>query len=160
MPENATITTDNPLTSEEQEVLHLVLDQIIPADPERNKPSAADVEILHYIRDEHAAYLPTLKGELETLATTALQLKARSFTSLTRDEQVEIVNSVRDDNPSFMSRLAICTAERYYQDDRVLNAIGMEARPPFPKGYEVERGDLTLLDPVRDRGSIYRKTPD
>jgi len=34
----------------------------------------------------------------------------------------------------------------------------MEARPPYPKGYQVEPGDLSLLNPVIARGKIYRDT--
>ena len=34
--------------------------------------------------------------------------------------------------------------------------IGLEARPPFPQGYLLEEGDLTLLEPVYLRGKIYR----
>ena len=43
----------------------------------------------------------------------------------------------------------------YYQHDDVLKAIGLEA-PPFPKGYEVEEGDILLLESVYYRGKIYR----
>jgi hypothetical protein len=35
----------------------------------------------------------------------------------------------------------------------------MEARPPYPKGYQVVQGDLSLLEPVRARGKIYRDAP-
>jgi hypothetical protein len=35
-------------------------------------------------------------------------------------------------------------------------ALGIEARPPFPKGNEVTSGDLSLLNPVRERKQIYR----
>ena len=31
-----------------------------------------------------------------------------------------------------------------------------DARPPFPKGFDVEQGDWSLLDPVKRRGTIYR----
>jgi hypothetical protein len=65
---------------------------------------------------------------------------------------------LRGEEPSFLARLAQQTVTAYYQDDRVLQAIGMEARPPFPKGYEVPSGDLSLLDPVRARGRVYRET--
>ena len=44
----------------------------------------------------------------------------------------------------------------YYRDDRVMKAIGMERRPPFPLGFQVETGDLSLLEPVRARGKKYR----
>jgi hypothetical protein len=38
-----------------------------------------------------------------------------------------------------------------------MQSLGMEARPPFPQGYEVPEGDWSMLDPVRARGSIYKK---
>jgi hypothetical protein len=44
----------------------------------------------------------------------------------------------------------------YYRDARVMESLGMEARPPFPKGYELEQGEWSLLDPVRDRGKMWR----
>lgn len=44
----------------------------------------------------------------------------------------------------------------YYRDDRVLRSLGMEPRPPFPKGHVVEQGDWSLLDPVRNRAPLWR----
>jgi len=49
-------------------------------------------------------------------------------------------------------------AQCYYRDDRVMQSLGMELRPPFPKGFEVEQGDWSLLDPVRARPAFYRRT--
>jgi len=40
-----------------------------------------------------------------------------------------------------------------------MRAIGMELRPPFPRGFEVAQGDWSLLDPVRARGRIWRDAP-
>ena len=37
----------------------------------------------------------------------------------------------------------------YYRDDRVLRSLGLELRAPFPKGYTLEQGDWSLLDPVK-----------
>jgi hypothetical protein len=44
----------------------------------------------------------------------------------------------------------------YHRDDRVMRAFGMEPRPPFPKGFEIEQGDWSLLDAVRARPKLYR----
>ena len=44
----------------------------------------------------------------------------------------------------------------YYRDDRVLLALGLEARAPFPKGYTLEQGDWSLLDAVRHRAPFWR----
>jgi hypothetical protein len=37
-----------------------------------------------------------------------------------------------------------------------MRSLGMEPRPPFPTGHEVEQGDWSLLDPVRKRAKFYR----
>jgi len=52
--------------------------------------------------------------------------------------------------------LTLAVAQCYYRDDRVMRSLGMEPRAPYPKGYEVEEGDWTLLDPVRARPPIWR----
>ena len=44
----------------------------------------------------------------------------------------------------------------YYRNDRVLLALGHEARAPFPKGYTLEQGDWSLLDAVRQRPAFWR----
>ena len=38
----------------------------------------------------------------------------------------------------------------------IVRSLGMELRPPFPKGHVVEQGDWSLLDPVRNRPSFWR----
>ena len=45
----------------------------------------------------------------------------------------------------------------YYRDDRVMRSLGMEPQPSFPKGFEAEQGDWSLLDPVRARPKLYRE---
>ncbi len=47
----------------------------------------------------------------------------------------------------------------YYVEDRVIAAIGMEPRPPHPKGFVMAPADTSLLDPVRARAPFYRKVP-
>ena len=44
----------------------------------------------------------------------------------------------------------------YYRDDRVLLSLGVEPRPPFPKGHTLEQGDWSLLDAVRGRPKLWR----
>jgi hypothetical protein len=52
--------------------------------------------------------------------------------------------------------LIVAVAQCYYRDDRVMRSLGMEPRPPFPKGYEVEEGDWSLTDPVKARPALWR----
>jgi hypothetical protein len=44
----------------------------------------------------------------------------------------------------------------YYRDERVLRALGLEPRAPFPLGYALEQGDWSLLDAVRGRPRMWR----
>jgi len=44
----------------------------------------------------------------------------------------------------------------YYRDDRVFRALGIEPRPPYPKGRDLEPGDWSLLDAVRGRPRMWR----
>jgi hypothetical protein len=54
---------------------------------------------------------------------------------------------------TYLTRIVL---QCYYRDDRVMRSLGMEPRPPYPKGFEVEQGDWSLLDPVRARPKLYR----
>ena len=44
----------------------------------------------------------------------------------------------------------------YYRDDRVMRALGLEPRPPYPKGHVLEQGDWSRLDAVRGRPRMWR----
>jgi hypothetical protein len=58
---------------------------------------------------------------------------------------------------AFPPMLLLYTLGCYYKHPRILAHYGFEARPPHPKGYDVAPIDLSLLDPVRARGPIYRR---
>ena len=45
----------------------------------------------------------------------------------------------------------------YYRDDRVIASLGLELRPPFPRGHDLQQGDWSLLDAVRGREPLWRK---
>jgi hypothetical protein len=44
----------------------------------------------------------------------------------------------------------------YYRDDRVMRALGLEPRAPFPRGHGLEQGEWALLDAVRNRPPMWR----
>ena len=94
---------------------------------------------------------------MERLDAQARAQQGESFATLDEAARQTLLEKMRAAEPDFMDRLAQQTVACYYQQDRVMVAIGMEARPPFPLGYQVEAGDLSLLDPVRARGRVYRE---
>ena len=64
---------------------------------------------------------------------------------------------LREHEPVLAATLAGLVVACYYRDDRVMRSLGLEARPPYPQGFEVEPGDYaSLLEPVRARGRVWR----
>lgn len=151
------ITTDRPLTPTQEAILAVVLDQIIPADESRGKPSAAQVGVLDFLIERHEGEIQDIAHQLDLLNEQSLSLHQLPYNELTRSAQDAVLEMLRSENVRFLMTLAIRTAECYYLDARVMQAIGLPARPPFPEGYTVPRGDLSLLDPVRERGEIWRR---
>ena len=154
------IATDRALGETERSIFDILLGMIVPVSADGRKPSAAEVDVLGYIVERESGMLPTLRAELRAVDARAQAETGRAFLDLTTAEQQTVVAAARAEAPEFLRDLALCAVTRYYQDDRVLAALGMEARSPFPEGYEVPSGDLSLLAPVRGRGAIYREAPD
>jgi len=148
-----------PLTSGERATLDIVLDMIVPPSADGRMPGAAEVGVPAYLFAEAPDTLPMLCQELEELDRRSRGRFARGFAELEEYERKSLIEEMRAQEPSFMSRLSMETLACYYQHDRVLEGLGMEARPPYPKGYQVVQGDLSLLEPVRARGKIYRDAP-
>jgi hypothetical protein len=148
-----------PLTAEQRALLDIVLNMIVPPSADGRMPGAAEVGVPAYLVAEAQDALPVLRQELDELDRRSHERAARGFASLEAAERKSLIEAMRAQAPSFMSRLAMETLACYYQHDRVLEGLGLEARPPYPKGYQVVQGDLSLLAPVRARGKIYRDAP-
>lgn len=156
---NAAADSAQALTAAQRALLDIVLDMIVPPGTDGRMPGAAEVGVPAYLVAEAPDALPALRGELDRLERISREHFARAFAQLQKGERQALVENLRAQEPAFMSRLAMETMACYYQHDRVLQALGREARPPYPKGYQVAQGDLSLLDPVRARGKIYRDAP-
>jgi hypothetical protein len=79
------------------------------------------------------------------------------FASADFTDQDILLKGLKSSREGFGSILASITVQAYYQNAQVLESLDLEPRPPFPKGHELEQGDWTLLDPVRNKDKIYRK---
>ena len=154
------IGSDATLNSDQQRTFVAILDMIIPASDDGRFPSAADMDVLGYIAKTDPQLLDTVRTELDRLNAVSEDLYGVAFGDAGETHRQGLLDEIRGAEPPFLGGLALQTVTLYYQDDRVMEAIGMEARPPFPKGYEVVAGDLSLLDPVRARGQVYRDVED
>ncbi len=151
-----TNTSDRVLTDDQLRCLSILLDMIIPPDPTSGMPGAGELDFVGYVSEFARDRIDAIQTELDLLNQEAGNQYQRNFFDLEQRDRDALVDRLRSTNEQFAQTISVQTMACYYQDDRVVAALGMEARPPFPKGNEVKPGDLSLLDPVRQREQIYR----
>jgi len=85
------------------------------------------------------------------------RISGGSLADLDIEKQEEACATFRAEGGPDLTALGRIILQCYYRDDRVMISLGMEPRPPFPKGHTLPQGDWSLLDPVRKRGKIWRE---
>ena len=157
MADDELIQTDHPLNEEQKNTLDALLKLVIPASEDGKMPSAAEVGFLEYLVDSEPDFLPQVKQCLEVITDAAKTVHDKTLSELGEPEQEALVNKLRSSEGELFNLLTSLVLSCYYQHDRVMIGIGLEARPPFPKGNEVHGGDLSLLQPVKQRGKVWRR---
>jgi hypothetical protein len=148
------ITTDKPLSDAQQRKLASLLDVIIPASDDGSMPSAAEMDLIGYLSARAPEFVPMI---IQGLATLDELSAARDFTALARGERQALATELSKAEPNLFNALHGHILSCYYQDDRALEGLGLPPGPPFPRGNTIEPGDLSLLDPVRQRPKLYRE---
>ena len=97
-----------------------------------------------------------LESGLASVEALAAERGAASFAQLAASERAEVLHEAASRHPGLLEGLVFHTYTSYYQQPQVVEALGLEARPPYPKGYELEPGDLGGLDAVRSGPPRYR----
>ena len=140
------------LSADEVRALRDVAATMIPASAERGLPGADDPAILADIVKSVGRDLPLVR---EALAAIAAKSRG-AFATMGVDHREAFINDYHAKGGAAAATLGRVILAAYYRDDRVLLALGLEARAPFPKGYTVEQGDWSLLDTVRTRAPFWR----
>lgn len=143
------------LSEEERYTLNFILNQMIPASEDGRLPSATEVGFLSYSQTKGT--ISWVREGIVKVNKESLERYKGSFADLNPSEQVELIELLRRKMFQYFGRLVHQVIECYYQDDKVLAAIGAAVRPPFPEGFHVPDGDLTLLESVYLREKIYRE---
>ncbi len=150
-----TITSDHPLTREQQRALKILSGLMIPASPEYQVPGADDELIFS---DILRTVIP--QQQLARLAIDQLNKLANGdFAGGTSTAVQQATQRFRESGSPLVGFVHALVAQCYYRDDRVMKSLDMEPRAPFPQGFDVDEGDWSLLDPVRARGPMYRSPP-
>jgi hypothetical protein len=140
------------LSADQCRSLRCLAEIMIPASAEYGVPGAGDAAIFADIlrsfgRD--AGHVPAVLEALDALA-------GGRFADLDPQRRAAVAARLREEGGEALAYLTRIILQCYYRDDRVMRSLGMEPRPPYPKGFDLEEGDWSLLDPVRARPKLYR----
>ena len=145
------------LEDEHRRLLSSVLDALIPPSEDGTLPGAGALGLDRLICQRAEDFLPVLRQAIDALQTRVAARKAGDFSALSATEQHALLEALAGEHPAFLPGLIFQTFSNYYQHPRVLVALGLEVGPPYPRGRDLEAGDLGLLEPVRQRGSVCRE---
>ena len=145
----------NELTSAQRADLRTVAAMIIPASDEYKVPGADDPAIQTDMLATLGRDAALVRQALDHLA----RLAGQPLAELDPAKRDTIANEFRATGSAAAATLVRVVLQCYYRDDRVLRSLGLELRAPFPKGYALEQGDWSLLDPVKARAGELRRAP-
>ena len=142
-------------------LLRAVLVEIIPPSADGSFPGAGELGVGERI-EAMLAQQPELGDIFEQGLASIRRLAERrnpsGFVGLAGAERAELLREVEATEPAFFGALLLHTYFGYYTDPRITDRLGGR-NPPQPDGYDLEPGDLSLLDPVRARPKLWRDVP-
>jgi hypothetical protein len=140
------------LTTEQIRDFRALAGTIVPASTTYGVPGADDEGIFNDILRS----LERDRDDVRLALTHLARLSGGAFADLDLARHAEVAAAFREAGGAPLAALVRVVLLCYYRDDRVMQSLGLEPRPPFPKGHVVEQGDWSLLDPVRARPPMYR----
>ena len=144
-------------TDAQRELLTRVLDRIVPAGG--GLLGAGELGVGEFVESSvltSPEQTRLLVDGLKLIEVTSGRSGSEAYGELDDDARDEVLRDVESTSPEFFDELVRLTYVGYYSQPRVAAALGLEARPPQPLGFDMQQGDLSLVENVRERGPVYR----
>ncbi len=147
------MSADTPLTPAQRDDLRAISGMIIPSGMEFDVPGADDPAIQADIAATLGRDAGLVRAALDQLARRA----GVPLADLDAPRREAVAMELRATGGAAVATLTRVVLQCYYRDDRVVRSLGLEPRPPYPRGHVLEDGDWSLLDPVRVRPPMWRR---
>lgn len=134
--------------------LQAIVEVVLPGDSELGMPSAAAIGYEDYLsryrlQDVSDSFVVMLESVCQ-------QRYGRAFVDLDLEQKLLSINACKLINVRVFSAFVSHLFKAYYTSPEVLMRIGAGSVPPFPSGNPLENDDWGILEPVFNRGKIYR----
>jgi hypothetical protein len=147
------MTAESGLSQAQRDDLRTIAAMMIPESAEYRVPGADDPAIQADILATLGRDTKRMREALDHVA----RLAGKPLAELDAQWRDAVASEFRTTGGPAAATLVRVVLQCYYRDDRVLRSLGLELRAPFPKGYSLQQGDWSLLDPVKARPSMWRR---
>lgn len=155
--DSGVIASDSVIRVEQRRALQRLAGTMIPADAEFfGVPGADDDGIFAGILVLAEKSPELVDSGLRALDDLSLARHGAVFVDLADADAEAVAQAFASTSMPFVRAVVAMTVQCYYRDPRVMTALGMEPRAPYPVGFTIEQGDWSLLDPVRRRSKLWR----
>lgn len=138
-------------SEKEKKILSEILDELIPANPDKKIPSAGQLGVVSFIF-EVASKTPKLQDDIKLVLTWVISKADKISPYLVRE--IELIH------PNAFGSLITETYKGYYSRPDIRKKLYLSEKPVHPFGYEVKSESdeylKELTDAVRSRGTVYR----
>jgi hypothetical protein len=127
---------------------------MIPADEERGLPDGSKVSVGEFLKLE--GNYEQILARLDELGHQITVATGLNFIELTQSQFEVLLKEQKKIIEPVLKQIGPALLKAYYTNPIVQKRIGVGDKPPFPDGKTVYEGNLELLEPVFNRGPIYR----
>src|SRR5574341_1741715 len=131
-----------------------LLDLVIPPGPSGTPPGAGTLGLSAAVAAGLRAdplLCPLVEPGIEAVRETALEQHEEGLAGMTPEAGTKLLDAQLSAHPVLIMGILRYLYPVYYQNPRVITAIGEAARPPFPEGFQVEATDPDLLQGLQAR---------
>ena len=149
---------ENILLPEEQDILKITMDELIPSNG--TMPSASEVGGVDYvlgILKELKELTPLFKEAIATIKTISLEQKEAHFTDLNKEDRIRILTRMENTSSELFNILKDFTYESYYTNETIHELIGYIGYSTGSAGPAMEPFDEKLLDRIKSLPPLYTK---
>ena len=140
----------------EFQILKNILEIIIPKDDINSMPSAADVNIIEFIKRNDKKLMTKLISFVREINLICQKQFNQNFSNIGIQKKIDILEEYKIKFQNDYNQIIRLILYCYYSDKDVLGKLNLKNDPPFPDGNKIRKGDLTLLKQVLDKKISFR----
>ena len=135
--------------------LQVIIGAMLPGDPELGMPCASSIDFEAYLeRHDLVGVAHEFVRMLNKVCGDKFSLP---FIDLLPEQKMQAINAYKLVDVRGFSALVGHLLRAYYTSPLVLARIGAGSIPPFPQGNSLPQDDWSILEPVYERGQVYRE---